>query len=67
MRTSNKGTIIENFVLLKPEPIWSFRDVTRAQTTALTHSYHRYPAKFIPNIVEKLLIDYTINLMLLNL
>lgn len=44
---------------LKPEISWSFKNATRAETTALTHSYHRYPAKFIPNIVEKLLNDFT--------
>lgn len=57
-KTISKG-IIKTFVSLKPDKDWSFRDITRSQTTALTHSYHRYPAKFIPNIVEKLLSDYT--------
>lgn len=51
--------IIKTFASTKPEIAWSFKDVTRAETNALTHSYHRYPAKFIPNIVEKLLNDYT--------
>lgn len=59
MHTLDTGKIIKTFVLLKPESAWSFKDVTRSETTALTHSYHRYPAKFIPNIVEKLLNDYT--------
>lgn len=51
--------ILRKFVSLKPQAAWSFKNVTRSETTALTHSYHRYPAKFIPNIVEKLLVDYT--------
>ncbi|MDD4902323.1 MAG: DNA methyltransferase [Patescibacteria group bacterium] len=51
--------IIKTFEAAKPVIVWSFKDVTRAETTALTHSYHRYPAKFIPNIVEKLINDFT--------
>lgn len=59
MLTTDTKKILNTFVSLKPEKVWSFKDATRAETTALTHSYHRYPAKFIPNIVEKLLIDLT--------
>lgn len=51
--------IINSFNRLDSDPEWSFKDVTRSGTMAYTHSYHRYPAKFIPNIVEKLLKDYT--------
>lgn len=51
--------VVNTFLSLKPDIAWSFKDATRTQTSALTHSYHRYPAKFIPNIVEKLLIDFT--------
>src|SRR5262249_49321907 len=32
-----------------------------SQTTAFTHDYHRYPAKFIPQIVRKLIEDYAPN------
>jgi len=46
------------FTSLKPREDWSFRDVGRSQTTAFTHDYHRYPAKFIPQIVKKLIEDY---------
>jgi len=59
MLTLDTRKIIKTFVSLKPKAIWSFKDVARSETTALTHSYHRYPAKFIPNIVEKLLNDFT--------
>lgn len=51
--------IVNTFLSLKPDIAWSFKDAARTETSALTHSYHRYPAKFIPNIVEKLLIDFT--------
>lgn len=37
---------------------WSFADATTTKTNYLTHGYHRYPAKFIPQIVQKLIGMY---------
>jgi len=54
-------TIEKTFLGLKPREEWSFRDAGRSQTTAFTHDYHRYPAKFIPQIVRKLIEDYAPN------
>jgi DNA modification methylase len=54
-------TITRTFTVLKPREEWSFRDAGRSQTTAFTHDYHRYPAKFIPQIVRKLIEDYAPN------
>lgn len=54
-------SIKRTFVNLRPREEWSFRDVGRSQTTAFTHDYHRYPAKFIPQIVRKLIEDYAPN------
>ena len=51
-------SIIKAFTTLKPREEWSFRDAGRSQTTAFTHDYHRYPAKFIPQIVKKLIEDH---------
>ena len=48
----------KEFKILRPREEWSFRDAGRSQTTAFTHDYHRYPAKFIPQIVRKLIEDY---------
>lgn len=36
---------------------WTFS--TSVSTAHLTHGYHRYPAKFIPQLVEKLIETYT--------
>jgi DNA modification methylase len=36
---------------------WSFSESRSIDTW--THGYHRYPAKFIPQVVKKLLEDYT--------
>ena len=38
---------------------WSFSDRTRKDTAYITHGYHRYPAKFIPQIVSRLTEKYT--------
>ena len=38
---------------------WSFSDKTRKDTAYATHGYHRYPAKFIPQIVSRLAEKYT--------
>jgi DNA modification methylase len=51
-------TIKKDFLNLEPLEGWSFRDAGRSQTMAFTHAYHRYPAKFIPQIVKKLIEDY---------
>ena len=44
---------------IKIEPSWAFADKTRKETAYLTHGYHRYPAKFIPQIVSRLAEKYT--------
>ncbi len=51
--------ILKQFSSLKPNNNWSFANESRASTSAYTHSYHRYPAKFIPQIVGKLVSKYT--------
>lgn len=55
---NHSSKIIDDFSKLSCNEEWSFRDVGRSQTTAFTHDYHRYPAKFIPQIVRKLIKDY---------
>lgn len=40
---------------------WSFADYNLSDTGKWTHNYHRYPAKFIPQLVEKLLDEYIPN------
>jgi DNA modification methylase len=52
------GSGIKN---LKPNKAWAFDNLDSQQTNYLTHSYHRYPAKFIPQIVRKLIDDYAPN------
>lgn len=37
---------------------WSFADYKPKATGKWTHKYHRYPAKFIPQLVERLFDEY---------
>lgn len=55
------GLVKSNIEKIKVNKDWSFDDVGRSETAYLTHSYHRYPAKFIPQIVRKLMDDYVPN------
>ena len=38
---------------------WAFENVR--STEQWTHGYHRYPAKFLPNVVKKIIEDYVPN------
>ncbi|MDP3013888.1 MAG: DNA methyltransferase [Candidatus Subteraquimicrobiales bacterium] len=49
--------IQNSFHKFKSNQDWSFQKVSRSETNYITHGYHRYPAKFIPNIVKKLIED----------
>lgn len=51
--------IIELLQKTKINPSWSFSSKTRKDTAYVTHGYHRYPAKFIPQIVSRLAEKYT--------
>jgi DNA modification methylase len=41
--------------LQKVDYSWSFKELSRAQTSYLTHDYHKYPAKFIPQLTRRLI------------
>lgn len=56
---STKDQISTLFAKTKIDYSWSFSDKTRADTAYITHGYHRYPAKFIPQIVSRLADKYT--------
>jgi len=51
--------IHDKFRNIRTDYSWSFSDKTRKDTTYISHGYHRYPAKFIPQIVSRLLEEYT--------
>ncbi len=56
----SSGEILDLFKKIKISPDWSFEGITPSQTSKLSHCYHRYPAKFIPQLVEKLMDEYLI-------
>jgi len=43
------------FRTLAPDPSWSFAECSARQTGYITHCYHRYPAKFIPQLAARLI------------
>lgn len=50
--------IIQLFKEKKIDGDWSFAECKPSDTGKWTHDYHRYPAKFIPQLVEKLIDEY---------
>lgn len=38
---------------------WAFSEAKRKDTTYITHGYHRYPAKFIPQLARRLIEEYS--------
>jgi len=44
---------------LEPDFSWSFSDLTAQQTGYITHCYHRYPAKFIPQLPARLIREHS--------
>ncbi|MDP3013571.1 MAG: DNA methyltransferase, partial [Candidatus Subteraquimicrobiales bacterium] len=54
--------IVELFQTKNVEKDWSFIEYKPSDTSKLTHCYHRYPAKFIPQLVEKLMDEYLVEI-----
>ena len=38
---------------------WSFKELTTKDTGYVTHGYHRYPAKFIPQLASRIINEYS--------
>lgn len=51
--------IMEHFSSLELDKSWSFIECSRKDTSYITHSYHRYPAKFIPQVARRLIEEFT--------
>lgn len=50
--------ILHLFNIKKIDNDWSFVGYKPSETGKWTHDYHRYPAKFIPQLVERLIDEY---------
>lgn len=57
--TIQKREIVEEFRSNGEDPSWAFLHLKPSQTNYLTHGYHRYPAKFIPQLASRLIQNYT--------
>ena len=55
MRTEQ---IFQRFNETEIDAEWAFAEYKPSETGKWTHDYHRYPAKFIPQLVEKLIGEY---------
>jgi len=51
--------VLSLFEKLKLDNSWSFEGLTQGDTNYITHGYHRYPAKFIPQLASCLINDFT--------
>lgn len=51
--------VCQIFASQEVDPTWSFEDCKTRDTTALTHGYHKYPAKFIPQLAARLIQEYS--------
>lgn len=47
MLTTTQSIEIDDF--------WSFKELSTSETSYLTHGYHKYPAKFIPQLTSRLI------------
>lgn len=56
---TNSTAILHHFSQVPIEPSWAFTGATRKDTGYLTHAYHSYPAKFIPQLAGRIIDQYT--------
>ncbi len=57
--TIQKREIVEHFKQYNEDNSWAFWHLKPSQTNYLTHGYHRYPAKFIPQLASRLIQNFT--------
>lgn len=61
---STESHVLELSTLSEHVPLeeedWSFAHLTPAHTLWGPHGYHRYPAKFIPQLVRRIIDDYSL-------
>jgi len=51
--------VLSAFGKLNLDDSWSFEGLTQGDTNYITHGYHRYPAKFIPQLASRLINNFT--------
>src|SRR3989344_9657809 len=48
---------MEDFYKIKEDKTWAFEDSSRKDTSYASHGYHRYPAKFIPQLARRCILE----------
>lgn len=48
---------MENLNKIKEDKSWSFEESSRKETSYASHGYHRYPAKFIPQLARRCILE----------
>lgn len=57
-KTNKRSLSFEDFDTTREvDPEWAFEDFR--STEQWTHGFHRYPAKFLPNVVKKIIEDHS--------
>ena len=51
--------LIQIFKQLAEDPSWVFEDLTQKDTSYITHGFHKYPAKFIPQLAKRCIAENT--------
>ena len=51
--------VLQIFDNLAEDSSWSFETLERKDTSYATHGFHRYPAKFIPQLARRCIEEYT--------
>src|SRR3989344_6992752 len=51
--------LIQIFRQLAEDPSWVFEDLTQKDTSYITHGFHKYPAKFIPQLAKRCIEENT--------
>lgn len=59
MITKLSSIIHSKFQDVEIDHSWAFADKTRKHTAYITHGYHRYPAKFIPQLAGRLIKEHS--------
>lgn len=58
-RLNLQTEILQIFDNLAEDESWTFGNLSRKDTSYASHGYHRYPAKFIPQLARRCIEEYT--------
>ena len=59
IRRESQTPTTQRFAAIQADPSWSFAECSPRETGYITHCYHRYPAKFIPQVAARLIREHS--------